>query len=556
MATFDESKQDEKLQLLRAKEEEELAQMLSVKYGVGYVDLSRQSINTEALQLIAEETARTAQVAAFDRIGKKISVAVRSPGSDATTAVLEGLSQRGYEVNVYMVSLASLTRAWERYKDLSFAMETKGGVLDISGEEIRKLLSTLTSIEDSRKIVEETVKLKRAYRISRILEIVLAGGLSVDASDIHIEPEEERVRLRYRLDGVLIDVTFFDRDTFELLLSRIKLMSGLKINVKDSPQDGRFSVRIDQRDIEIRTSVIPGTYGESIVMRLLDPKNLVRGLEDLGFQQKLLSVLDGEIGKPNGMVLVTGPTGSGKTTTLYAFLQRVYRPEVKIITIEDPVEYRLDGLVQTQVEGEKYSFGNGLRSALRQDPDVIMVGEIRDNDVADTAINAALTGHLVFSTLHTNNAAGAFPRLIDLGVNPKVIGSAVNVVIAQRLVRVLCPVCKKEAPIEGEQKKLVDSILASITDSSSVPDNRTKMWTAVGCPSCNNIGYQGRKGIFEAILVTKPIEELVERSAGDREIREASIEQGILTLRQDGIVKVLTGVTSLEELSRVVDLSE
>jgi type IV pilus assembly protein PilB len=556
MPTFNDAEQDARLKELRARDEENLAQMLSQKYGVTYLDLSQVPINTEALQLIPENVAHAASAAAFDRIGKKISVALRSPGTDAAKNVIADLEQRGYEVTQYMVSEAGLIRAWERYKDLSFALETKEGVLDISGEEIRKLLSELKTIDDSRAIVEKTVKMKRAYRISRILEIVLAGGLSVQASDIHIEPEDTQVRLRYRLDGVLIDVTFFDRETYDLLLSRIKLMSGLKINIKDSAQDGRFSVRIDQHDMEIRTSVIPGTYGESIVMRLLDPKTLVRSMEEVGLQDKLLSVLDHEIRKPNGMILVTGPTGSGKTTTLYAFLRRVYKPEIKIITIEDPVEYHLEGLVQTQVDEKKYSFATGLRSALRQDPDIIMVGEIRDPDVADTAINAALTGHLVFSTLHTNNAAGSFPRLIDLSINPKVIGSAINIVLAQRLVRILCPTCKKAVPLAGEQKKLVDDVLTNIEDKSLIPKNTTTAWEPVGCPQCNGIGYQGRIGIFEAILMNETIEKLVEQSSGDREINEAARSQGLLTIRQDGIVKVLKGITSIDELTRVADMEE
>jgi type II secretory ATPase GspE/PulE/Tfp pilus assembly ATPase PilB-like protein len=271
---------------------------------------------------------------------------------------------------------------------------------------------------------------------SRTLEIILAGAISTKASDIHLEAEEKDARLRYRLDGMLYDITTFDQKTFHSILSRIKLLSGLKLNVKSEAQDGRFAIAIGDGEIEIRTSIIPGGFGEASVLRILNPKSISVPLEDLGFNKKLLGIISELIARPQGMILTTGPTGSGKTTTLYAFLKKVYEPSLKILTIEDPIEYRLGGIVQTQVEEEKgYGFLSGLRSALRQDPDIIMVGEIRDEETARTAIDAALTGHLVFSTLHTNNAAGAFTRLIDLKANPKVITSAVSASLAQRLIR-------------------------------------------------------------------------------------------------------------------------
>jgi type II secretory ATPase GspE/PulE/Tfp pilus assembly ATPase PilB-like protein len=557
MATFNEDKQNKKIEELHKKEEEELASILSKKYGIGYIDLSRVSINTDALQLIGEEKARDAEMAVFGRVGKKLSVAVRSPNNVKTIEKIKELEDRGYKNSLFMVSRQSLLRAWERYGEISFATESKTGVLDISGEEIRGILGGIKGVGDSRKLIEDTLGTKKSYRISRILEVVLAGGLAAEASDIHVEPEEEYIRLRYRLDGVLTDIlTWRDRETYELLLSRIKLLSGLKLNIKDKAQDGRFSIRIDQNDIEIRTSILPGAYGESIVLRILNPKTIATPLEELGIEKKLFEILNEEIRKPNGMILTTGPTGSGKTTTLYGFLKKIHTPEKKIITIEDPIEYHLPGIVQTQVDAKKYTFSKGLRSALRQDPDIIMIGEIRDEEVAETSINAALTGHLVFSTLHTNNAAGSFPRLIDLGVNPKVISSAVNISMAQRLVRRLCAKCKKEKGLEGKNKEIVDAALASIIDKNNIPQKRDVLWEAAGCEECNNIGYKGRIGIFEAILMDVNIEKLVKASASEREIREASLPQGILTIRQDGIIKVLKGVTSLEELGRVVNLEE
>ena len=553
MSQFNEAQQDKIVAELRKKEEEELARMLSKKYGVLYADLSNVAINTDALRLISEAKARKAGIAVFEKIGKKLSLAARSPATDATRSAVLDLEKRGYRVTLVMVSTQSLRRAWDRYTELSFAVETKAGVLDISGDEVLKLMNSITTLAEARNYIKKTLSLKRSYRVSRILEIMLAGGLSNNASDVHIEPEEAAVRLRYRLDGVLTDVIDFDRDTYELLLSRIKLIAGMKLNVEDSAQDGRFSVIIDQRDIEIRTSVLPGAYGESVVMRLLDPETLKFPLEELGIEPKLLALLEAEIRRPNGMVLNTGPTGSGKTTTLYAVLQRIHNPNIKIITIEDPIEYHLEGIVQTQVDEKKYTFASGLRSSLRQDPDVIMVGEMRDADVAETAIKAALTGHLVFSTLHTNTAAGAFPRLFDLGVNSRLVSSAVRVVIAQRLVRKLREECKREVKLENEQQKLIDRVLHSIADKRLIPENTSVVWEPNTTPDGQS-PYKGRIGVFEAIKMEGAIEELVDRGAGEREIREATARQGTLTLLQDGILKVLRGVTSLSELGRVIDL--
>jgi type II secretory ATPase GspE/PulE/Tfp pilus assembly ATPase PilB-like protein len=280
-------------------------------------------------------------------------------------------------------------------------------------------------------------------------------------------------------------------------------------------------------------------------------------LEDLGIPKKLLSVIMKEIDKPNGMILTTGPTGSGKTTTLYAFLRKIHNPGVKIITIEDPIEYHLAGIVQTQVNAEKnYTFDLGLRSALRQDPDVIMIGEIRDSETAQTAVNSALTGHLVFSTLHTNSAAGSFPRLIDLGVNPRVISSAINLALAQRLVRKLCAACRKEEILAGKDKERIEKIVATIFDKTEIPENRNTYWKPVGCSVCNNSGYKGRVGIYEGILLTDELNKVIEFSTSETEIDKVSANQGILTMLQDGALKILSGVTSFDELGRVISIED
>jgi type II secretory ATPase GspE/PulE/Tfp pilus assembly ATPase PilB-like protein len=298
-------------------------------------------------------------------------------------------------------------------------------------------------------------------------------------------------------------------------------------------------------------------------MRLLNPKSINVPLEDLGIYPKLLKVLLEEINRPDGMILTTGPTGSGKTTTLYAFLKKVHTPEVKIITIEDPVEYHLPGVVQTQVNDKGYTFLEGLRAAVRQDPDIIMVGEIRDSETADIAINSALTGHLVFSTIHTNDAAGTFPRLIELGVNSKIIPSALRVSMAQRLVRRLCKECKKEVTlIEPKDeatvhaKNEIEMTIAAIEDKTLIPADRSKMWVPVGCDKCNNTGYKGRMGIYEAILMTRQIEAAVQIDSSDREIWEAAKGQGLLTMKQDGVLKILSGITSMSELERVISLED
>jgi type II secretory ATPase GspE/PulE/Tfp pilus assembly ATPase PilB-like protein len=400
--------------------------------------------------------------------------------------------------------------------------------------------------------------MKRAYRISRTVELLIASAIAMNASDIHIEPEEESVRVRFRLDGILTDLTHVDSETYRLLLSRLKLLSGLKLNIKNEAQDGRFSIDMEETEIEIRTSVIPGQYGESIVMRVLNPNAFKVDVDHLGIDADLLEIIKEEIGKPNGMVLATGPTGSGKTTALYAFLLHIHTPAVKIITIEDPIEYHLQGIVQTQVDrNEKYTFASGLRAALRQDPDVILVGEIRDRDTAEVAVHAALTGHLVLSTLHTNNAAGTFPRLVDLGVNPDVLGSSMNLAMAQRLVRRLCDTCKESIPLEGHDREVIEQVLGNIDRQEKISTlQRTSVWKPQGCKECNHTGYKGRVGIFEAIRMDESVEEIVRRNPSEREIKLAARPQGIPSMAQDGVVKVLHGITSLPELTRVIDIEE
>ena len=514
-------------------------------------------INIDALRVISETESREAQIAVFNDIDRVLSAGALSPQNPKTKDAISKLEAKGYTVELFMVSHTSLNKVWERYKDLSYSFETKSGALDISNEQIVDFLSQVQSIPDVQKLITEILGMKKSYRISRIMEIILAGALATNASDIHLEPEENYVRLRYRLDGMLTDILEFDLETYKLLLSRIKLISNLKLNLTGA-QDGRFSIKIGENEIEIRTSLLPGAYSESIVLRVLNPNAISVPLDELGIHPRLLKVVFHELGKPNGMILITGPTGSGKTTTLYAFLKKIHTTEVKIITIENPIEYHLPGIVQTQTDEKKqYGFAEGLRSALRQDPDVIMVGEIRDSETAEIAINSALTGHLVFSTLHTNNAAGTFPRLIDLGINPKILSSAINLAMAQRLVRRLCTVCRKQAVLDGEDKTIIEKILNTIEDKTYLDGiDRGHYFHAVGCDKCNMTGFKGRIGIHEAIIMDENIEMVIRENPSEREIQKVAKNQKLLDLVQDGAIKILQGITTLEELRRIIDIEK
>lgn len=389
--------------------------------------------------------------------------------------------------------------------------------------------------------------------VSDLSEIIMGGAISLDVSDVHIETEKEQVKIRARFDGVLQDITAISEKTYQGLLSRIKLLSALKLNISNRPQDGRFSVFYQDQAVEIRVSTLPSEHGESVVLRLLNPKSLIN-LDGLGLRKDLLALMKKEIKKPNGMIIVTGPTGSGKTTTLYAFLKQLQGPEIKIITIEDPIEYHLDGISQTQVSPSKgYTFASGLRSIVRQDPDVILVGEIRDLETAEIALQSALTGHLVFSTLHTNDAAGTVARLVSLGANPANIGPAVNLAVAQRLVRKACKDCKEMKKATPEQLKKIRSGLANVSKKIDLPkiDDDLEIPAVKGCKSCNNTGYRGRIGIFEAFLVDDEMENFIVKSPSIADLKEKAVEKGFVTMYQDGLIKVLEGMTTIEELERI-----
>jgi type II secretory ATPase GspE/PulE/Tfp pilus assembly ATPase PilB-like protein len=417
----------------------------------------------------------------------------------------------------------------------------------------------LVGLEAFRAKIEEMLR-DPENTVTQIIEIILAGGIIFDSSDIHIEGRENDAKLRMRLDGVLQDVILFDKKNYDALISRVKLLSEMKLNVSNRPQDGRFSIAAGDNSVEIRASILPTEHGDSVVMRILNPKNLIN-LEEAGLRKDLYEMFLEQIGRPNGMVIVTGPTGSGKTTTLYAFLKKLQSPEVKIVTIEDPIEYHLEGISQTQAEPDKgYDFVSGLRAIVRQDPDVILVGEIRDLETVDIALQAALTGHLVFSTLHTNDAVGAIPRLISLGAKPFNIGPAINMAIAQRLVRRVCPECAvMESPSEAELAEIKDGLSAVISELAKkgieipVLDENFKIPRAKGCKKCADTGYRGRIGIYEAFKVDDEIQSYVLGSPTVPGIKEIVKKKGMLTLYQDGLIKIAQGITTLDELKRVAE---
>jgi len=397
------------------------------------------------------------------------------------------------------------------------------------------------SIISFKKAIESSFK----KNISELLEVILAGAINLNCSDIHIEPEEKQAKFRIRIDGILQDVLFLDLKIYKSLLSRIKLLSELKLNVADRPQDGRFSILMAKTPIEIRTSSLPAEYGEAIVLRILNPKSLIE-VEDLGLRKELSEIFNKEIKKPNGLIIVTGPTGCGKTTTLYAILKKINNPEVKIITIEDPIEYHLEGISQTQVAPEKgYDFANGLRSIMRQDPDAVLVGEIRDLETASIALQASLTGHLVLSTLHTNDAAGTIARLQAIGEKPVNIAPAINIAIAQRLVRKVCKKCVEFKKAMPEDLNKIKKALKKVPKIIRIPK-------ANGCKECNFTGYKGRIGIFEFFLVDDKMEKFILTSPSISSLRDLAIKKGMIPMYQDGLMKVLEGITTIEEIERVI----
>jgi len=543
----------QKLSEIKKKEEEQRTKQLAEKLNLPYLNLATAPIDLESLKIIPQEEAQLGRILAIKKNKSDLYLAVQDPSFPKTKEIIKKLQEKGFTCHLFLVSQNSIQYGLKKYPP-SFS-ETRSSLRGIfiipqsKLDEFEKSLKTVTELKETIKSIPTT----------ELLTIILAGAIKMKASDIHLEPAQETVQLRYRIDGLLHNIVHFPKKHYPFLVSRIKTLSSLLLNVHDRSQDGRFTIHLKNSDseqsIDIRVSVLPSSYGESITMRLLGIAVAKLHLEELGIRPAMLEIVKKQIHQPFGMILNTGPTGSGKTTTLYACLNYINKPELKIITIENPIEYRLNGITQTQINPQKgYSFAEALKVIVRQDPDILMVGEIRDKESARIATDFALTGHLVFSTLHTNQAAGAIPRLLAMKIKPTSLSSSLNLVIAQRLVRRLCPKCKEKYQLPAEKIKLIKKNLAPLNKKSGfeIP-SFTNLYRAVGCSTCHGLGYQGRIGVFEFLLVDETIKELIIKQAPAFEIQKAAqTEQGMITFAQDALLKTIEGITSLEEIKRVI----
>jgi len=525
---------------LNRQEEEKLTQALASQLNLPYVNLSGYPLEADILAIIPEEYVKLYGLIAYGKEGKKVKVAVLDAQNPAIISALKDLQKAtGYEFVLALASNSSIRYGQQIYGLL--VTEKKTEEVSIEKEE------TLSFEEEIKNLADLKEKISRVPT-TKIVDVILAGAVKTGASDIHLEPGEKEIRLRYRLDGVLHDIAFFPKEIQKPLTSRLKFLAKMKLDVTRQPQDGRFFIRADKRRIDIRVSSLPSSYGESLSLRLFDQGVTSLSLENLGLDKEDYLKVERAIKKPYGLILVCGPTGSGKTTTLYAILDKINQPGVNIITLEDPIEYTLPGVTQSQVDPEVgYDFATGLRSILRQDPDILMVGEIRDLETAEMAIHAALTGHLVLSTLHTNDAAGAIPRLIDMKVRPFLIVNALNLVIAQRLVRRICPQCKKEYQAPEATLKIISEVLGK----EAPKGKELTLWRGEGCDFCNQTGFKGRIGIFEILKMTEEMAQLALKEAPVLEIKKAALKAGTRSLQQDGFLKALQGITTIEEVLRV-----
>lgn len=538
-----------RLHVLSSDQEETAAKQRAEQLSLPYISLHIFPLDQDILETIPKLEAQAAGTVLFYRRGKDIRLGATDPSAPAVQAMAAGIAKRfGVEPAMYVISRRSLANALARYRQRQVEASAPEGELRVSREEAAIVQKTMASLNELGARITSLPP-------SQILQAIVVSAVELGSSDVHIEPREKEAVLRFRVDGVLQDITTFARDGWALLLSRIKVLSGLKLNIHEVPQDGSFVLRMPDVTYDIRVSVLPGGWGENIVMRLLDRRSQAVAVTDLGMKQRDFAVVQRELKRANGMILVTGPTGSGKTTTLASFVNEVNSPDLKIITLEDPIEYRLPGVEQTQIDAAAgYTFARGLRSILRQDPDMILVGEMRDAETVETAIHAALTGHLVFSTLHTNNAAGAIPRLVSMGAKPYVLAPALNLIIAQRLVRKVCPVCGErytpDATLRDRIREIMRGVRKDVFDPSVLADKNLTFVRAKGCSECVG-GYKGRIGVFEIFTVEQDIEELVLSGANENRVQDAALKQGMTTITQDSFLKVIDRITTVEEVERI-----
>lgn len=519
------------------------------EFGLDYVDFRKTLIERDALPMLTREEMDSLRAVVFLNQLGQLRMACIEPTEEVKNRLAALAEENHAQAGLYLMSEDSFKKALKEY-DILPKKPVLQKKVSITAEDLEKYKD---DVKDPSHLAEKI----KDIPLTDFMTIILAAGIQAQASDIHVEAEDKGIKLRFRLDGVLHDIAEIDRQMWKQLISRIKLISGLKLNIEDKPQDGRISIDLPNDKLDIRVSTLPTSYGESVVMRLLRSSAVGLEFEDLGLRGKSFNDLKREVERPNGMILTTGPTGSGKTTTLYAILNKLNNENTKIITLEDPIEYKLSGVNQSQVDKSgDYDFAKGLRSILRQDPDIVMVGEIRDLETADVAINAALTGHLVLSTLHTNDASGAIPRLLSMGVKQFLLAPSINAVIGQRLVRKLCEHCKQETELTGDVASRVMNIIQTIPQNSGyAPDisQGVKFYKAVGCDKCSE-GYKGRIGIFEVFIITPEIEKMIlDQKVSENDIKKITQEQGMISMVQDGILKALDGITSIDEVFRVAE---
>lgn len=535
---------DDALEKINRVFKEKAAAEKAKTLGLPYLAIAATPVNPDLLKIVAEEQAKKAMVMPFSKSGKKIKIAVADPEKPETKSLLGELQKQGYEVELHLATEEGILESHRLYVQERYVKREL-----ITKSEDRKTYEKEVEMLSGLKEKIESVSADEA------LNLIEVSAMKAGASDIHYEPQEKFVRVRFRIDGVLHKVFDLSSHAFENIANQIKYRAKMKLNVKTVPQDGRYSFVLNERRIDVRVSAIPVEYGETFVLRLLDTGKQFLGFEEIGFMDSALEKAKKVLQLAHGMVLVTGPTGSGKTTTLYSFLTQLNRPDVKIITLEDPIEYHIEGIAQSQINEKKgYDFSNGLRAVLRQDPDIVMLGEIRDLETANTAAQAALTGHLLLSTLHTNSAIESVPRLVNMGLPEFMIAPALHTIIAQRLVRRICEGCKKLEPISTSDRETLEKKLAAMKTvrpdlNLTIPE---KLPMAEACENCSNTGYRGQIAILEILTMDDELKELILNKSSTAKLTEASRKKGMLTMEEDGIAKVLKGVTTLSEVYRVV----
>jgi type IV pilus assembly protein PilB len=505
--------------------------------GVPFITLEGKAVSTEALNYIPEAVASHYNLMPFDKKGDKLFVAMVDPLDLQIIQFIE--TKSGLHVKPYLASAEDIKHAISEQYSQNLTTEVTSALKEVS--DLQKT---------SEPIIPEATEVIHEAPVANIISHLLDYAVKAGASDIHIEPLEDKTRVRYRIDGILHEKVILPRGVHDALVSRIKILSGLKIEEKRLPQDGRFSHSADKKNFDLRISTIPTIYGEKVVIRLL-PKNAVAPtMQELGLRGVALKNLEFQITRPHGVIIICGPTGSGKTTTLYSILTKLSTSKVNIQTVEDPVEYQIPGANQVQVNSQiGLTFASALRAFLRQDPNIMLVGEIRDAETADLAIQAALTGHQVFSTLHTNTAAGTLPRLLDMGMEPFLLASSINAAVGQRILRKVCTHCRTQFTPPPEVAQNIRRVLGRLI----TPDRPIILYKGVGCGECDHTGYSGRMGIFEVLQVSPKIMQLILERASAQAIEDASVAEGMITLKQDGYLKAVEGITTLEEVLRVAE---